>query len=363
MVRGQVDEEGVANEARRIDSLRRYRILDTLPERAYDDIVQLASALCGTPIAAVTLIDSQRQWFKANLGLPDGQTARDIAFCDHAIRHPGEIMVVNNATLDPRFADNPLVTGGPEIRFYAGMPLVDADGEALGTVCVIDRMPRELTAGQLDGLRALGRQVVALLELRRLNLDMERLLAEREVLNASLLNYHRELEDKNEALSIVASHDHLTGLLNRAGLDHVKAGARAGRLRFKGPYALAVLDIDHFKRVNDRFGHAAGDAVLKAVGEEVRRAVRGGDVAARYGGEEFLVFLPDSGVESALAVVERIRAAVAGRADLPAPITLSAGVAVGMVGRDAVEAVFQRADQALYQAKDNGRDRVEVAAD
>ena len=344
-------------------SLHRYRILDTLPEQAYDDIVQLASAICGTPIATVTLVDSERQWFKASVGLDERETARDVAFCDHAIRQPDEILVVSNAALDPRFAANPLVTGGPEIRFYAGMPLVGADGEALGTVCVIDRKPRELSAEQLDGLRALARQVVALLELRRLNLDMQRMVAERELLNTSLASYQRELEDNNRALTIEASHDHLTGLINRSGLNRLKAEARAGRVRFSGPYAVAVLDVDHFKRINDGFGHSAGDAVLKIVAAEIKRGVRGGDVAARYGGEEFLVFLPDTAVESALAVVHRIRQAISARADLPAPITVSVGLALGVMGSDAVDAVFQRADQALYRAKRSGRDRVEVAND
>ena len=365
MVRSRIEDPAGAgsntNEARRMEALHRYRILDTLPERAYDDIVRLASALCGTPISTVTLIDSDRQWFKASLGTEDRETARDIAFCDDAIRRPDEILVVNNASLDPRFADNPLVTGGPEIRFYAGMPLVNVDGEALGTVCVIDRKPRDLTPDQYEGLRALGRQVVALLELRRLNLDMQRMVAEREMLHTSLVSYQRELEEKNEALAIKASHDHLTGLLNRGGLDRIKQEARSGRVRFNGPYTVAVLDIDHFKRINDGFGHAAGDGVLKIVAEEIKRGIRGGDVAARYGGEEFVVFLPDSQLESAVMVVERIRAAVAARADLPAPLTLSAGVASGVVGHDVVEAVFQRADQALYRAKRSGRDRVEVS--
>lgn len=350
-------------EARRLAALHRYRILDTLPERAYDDIVRLASTLCGTPMSTVTLIDVNRQWFKAAVGTTDRENAREIAFCDHAIRQPEDIFVVHDATRDQRFADNPLVTAENGIRFYAGMPLVTSEGDALGTVCVVDRRPRELSPEQLEGLRALGRQVIALLELRRLNLDGQRLLAERDLLTQSLISYQRELEGLNEALDRKASHDHLTGLVNRAGLDKLKSDARAGRVRFTGPFAVALLDVDHFKRVNDSFGHAAGDGVLKIVGEEMLRGVRGGDVAARYGGEEFLVFLPDTGLQGAAAVIERIRGAVASRADLPTPVTLSAGLASGVVGREAVEDVFQRADQALYQAKARGRNRLEVAED
>ncbi|MFY2763436.1 GGDEF domain-containing protein [Arenimonas sp. MALMAid1274] len=363
MVRSRIVADPGADEAQRLAALRRYRILDTLPERAYDDIVRLASTLCGTPISTVTLIDAERQWFKASVGVEDRETSRDIAFCDHAIRQPEEMFVVDNASLDPRFADNPLVTGGPEIRFYAGMPLVDSDGAALGTVCVIDRKPRELTDEQRDGLRALARQVVALLELRRMNLDMQRLLAEREMLTTSLMSYQQELEGRNQALSMEANRDHLTGLMNRGGLDRLKGDARAGRVRFSGPYVVAVLDIDHFKRVNDGFGHAAGDEVLKAVAADIRNGIRGGDVAGRYGGEEFVVFLPDTSVEGAQSVIERIRLAVSGRDDLPTPVTLSAGLAAGVVGTHAVEDVFLRADQALYQAKRAGRNRVEISRD
>ena len=353
----------LASEADRLAALRRYRILDTLPERAYDDIVLLASTLCDTPISTVTLIDTDRQWFKARIGVDDTETARDIAFCDHAIREPEQLFVVNHADRDPRFADNPLVTAGPEIRFYAGMPLVDSEGAALGTVCVIDSKPRELSAAQREGLRALARQVVALLELRRINLDMQRLLAERELLTTSLVSYQQELEGRNEALSVKARNDHLTGLMNRSGIDRMVADARAGRLRFAGPYTVAVLDIDHFKRVNDTFGHAVGDEVLKAVADEIRGGIRGGDVAARYGGEEFVVFLPDTRPEGAALVIERIRKAVAGRAGLPTAVTVSAGLAAGVVGKDEVEAVFVRADQALYQAKRLGRDRIQVSSD
>ena len=361
MVRSVIPPE--PGEARRLAALRRYRILDTLPERAYDDIVRLASTLCGTPISTVTLIDLDRQWFKASIGMTEQENAREIAFCDHAIRQPDDLFVVRDATEDPRFVDNPMVTAPGGIRFYAGMPLVTAEGDALGTVCVVDRCPRELGPAQLDGLRALGRQVVALLELRRLNLDSQRLLAERDLLNQSLLSYQRELEDRNQSLDRQASHDHLTGLVNRSGLEKIKADARAGRVRFSGPYTVALLDVDHFKRVNDGHGHATGDSVLRIVGEEIRRGVRGGDVAARYGGEEFLLFLPETSPDGAMAVVERIRQAVAARTDLAVPVTLSAGLAAGVVGRDRVEDVFQRADQALYQAKARGRDRVEAAQD
>ncbi|WP_210543165.1 PAS domain S-box protein [Rhodoferax sp. PAMC 29310] len=153
-------------EIQRIQALRSYAVLDTPNESSFDDLVQLASFICETPIALVSLIDEQRQWFKSRVGLDVPETPREMAFCAHAILKPDEVLQVCDAQLDPRFADNPLVTGDPHIRFYAGIPLVTSSGLALGTLCVIDRTPRELNASQRQALRTLGRQVMALLELR-----------------------------------------------------------------------------------------------------------------------------------------------------------------------------------------------------
>lgn len=154
------------DEAERLEELRQLRILDTLAEAEYDDLVYLASHICQTPIALVSLIDQDRQFFKARIGLKATETPRELAFCAHAILRP-ELMVVEDATADERFADNPLVTSDPNIRFYAGTPLVTAAGHSLGTLCVIDRVPRKLDESQCKSLQALGRQVEALLSLRR----------------------------------------------------------------------------------------------------------------------------------------------------------------------------------------------------
>jgi len=154
-------------ELARLSELRSYDILDTLAEQAYDDITHLASHLCGTPIALISFVDEDRQWFKSRVGLPVQETPRAHAFCAHALLHPADVMIVPDALLDQRFVDNPLVTGDPHIRFYAGAPLVTPDGNALGTMCVIDRQPRQLDAAQMEALRALSRLVIAQLELRR----------------------------------------------------------------------------------------------------------------------------------------------------------------------------------------------------
>ena len=158
-------------EAERLEALRKYDILDTEPEMAYDDLVMLASHICETPMAAITLVDENRQWFKARVGFAVAETARSISFCTHAIQQRG-IFVVPDASLDALLRDNPQVTGDPHIRFYAGAPLIAREGHALGTLCVVDRKPRQLTEAQTEALSALRRQVEAQLELRRRLIDL-----------------------------------------------------------------------------------------------------------------------------------------------------------------------------------------------
>lgn len=155
-----------SNEAERLRALRLFRILDSGSEKAFDDLTRLAAAICETPIGLITLVDEERQWFKSRVGLNATETSREVAFCAHAILQD-DVFVVGDASTDPRFAANALVTSDPSIRFYAGAPLVVADGLSLGTLCVIDSKPRQLTDAQLDALRTLRQAVVTQLELRR----------------------------------------------------------------------------------------------------------------------------------------------------------------------------------------------------
>ena len=159
------------NEAKRIKVLWQYEVLDTVPEEVFDELTALASHICGAPIALITLVDENRQWFKSAVGVNLKETARDVSICAHTILQ-SDLLIIPDTTLDERFKDNPLVTASPKIRFYAGAPLVTPDGYALGTLCVVDLVPHEMTADQKQALRVLARHVMTQLELRRHALEL-----------------------------------------------------------------------------------------------------------------------------------------------------------------------------------------------
>jgi anti-sigma regulatory factor (Ser/Thr protein kinase) len=167
------------DEAARLEALRKYRILDTEPERNFDDLTLLASHICGTPMALISLVDADRQWFKSRVGVDFVETSRAVSFCTHAIQQR-DIMIVPDTRADERLKNNPIVTGDARIRFYAGAPLITRDGFALGTLCVIDRVPRQLTREQVEALDALRHQAEAQLELRRNLAELEQALVERD---------------------------------------------------------------------------------------------------------------------------------------------------------------------------------------
>lgn len=317
------------DEALRLDALERQQITDTPEDESFERIVRLACAATDAPIGLISFVDDARQWFKARQGLDIRETPREYAFCAHAIQND-EVMVVEDATRDPRFAENPLVTCEQGIRFYAGAPLKTREGFNLGTLCVIDHIPRSIAARDRALLQDMAALVVNELELRkRLGTDA------------------------------------LTGLFTRRFMDEMGTREVSRARRNDTPLTAAFIDADRFKSINDTYGHPAGDAVLRAIGPACKRALRGTDLLGRYGGEELVLLLPNTTIEQAAPVLERMRAEVAAM-DIPElqgrQVTASFGAAELEEGDHTVCDLLARADRAVYRAKEAGRNRVELAA-
>jgi diguanylate cyclase (GGDEF)-like protein len=346
------------NEPERLAALRGYEILDTLPEPEYDDITYLASQICAAPIAMISLVDRDRQWYKAKVGVAVSETPRDVAFCAHAILEPDDLLVVPDALQDTRFADNPLVTAEPHIRFYAGAPLVTAGGACLGTLCVIDRVPRQLTDEQRRALRALSRQVMAVLDLRAALAHQARSAEERRLYQVRLETYQRELEATNAQLAQQAVTDNLTGLMNRRAFERVLETEIERALRYAAPLSLALVDVDHFKAYNDTFGHLGGDEVLKRIAGLLARNSRSSDAVARIGGEEFAIILPSTPAANAYVQAQRFREAVERARWEPRPMTVSVGLCTHTSTIKTRSDFMRLADRALYASKESGRNRV-----
>lgn len=336
-------------DAQRLRALQRYAILDTPMEAAYDELAELAGHLCAAPVALVSFLDRERQWFKAAVGLAVQETPLDQSICRYAARQPG-VFVVPDLAQDPRFAHFDIVTQEHPLRFYAGAPLVTPDGYVLGTLCVLDHVPRQLSPRLQELMLALARQVIRLLELHRANDRQGRMLV--------------QLEEARRQMAVLAHTDTLTGLANRRSFtDHLHQ--ELARLqRGADPACLLMLDVDHFKRVNDTQGHHAGDLALQHVASLCREVFRAADVVCRWGGEEFVALLPATSVEQAGAVAQRLHAALAARpvpgAELPLVLTAS----MGLCALDPVQPLdvtLRALDAAMYAAKRDGRNRTVVA--
>jgi len=350
-------------EQQRLAALRRYHILDTAPEQAYEDATLLAVQVCYAPIALVTLVDSDREWFKSKLGITHEELPRYRSFCGQAICEPGTVLIVPDATLDARFDANELVRGESKVRFYAGAPLVTRDGLALGTVCVMDRGVRTLREAQIEGLKAIARQVIAQLEMRILISDLQ---GRSEVLQRSQRMLRRQqstLTAANAQLHKDSETDGLTGLFNRRAFDRYLLAAVGEAVSRAEPLTLVMLDVDDFKPFNDEFGHPAGDQVLRTIANILQSSARKNDIVARYGGEEFSILCPGVPEAQAGFMADRLRQAVANHPWEQRPITLSAGVAAHRVCPHSHDALVEAADRALYRAKAEGRNRVSRDSD
>lgn len=198
------------NESERLENLESYNILDTLPEEDYDNITKIAAQICETPIALVSLVDSKRQWFKSRYGVDATETPKEYAFCAHAINKPLEPFIINDARIDERFHDNPLVVDQPNVIFYAGIPLTDGESSSVGTLCVIDHQPKSLSESQVETLKVLSKQVVNLLKLRKSNQTLSKTLEELKVKNEEL-----------EKFAYLAAHDLKSPLLNISNLAQI----------------------------------------------------------------------------------------------------------------------------------------------
>lgn len=266
-----------ADETARLATLRSLNILDTSPEERFDRLTRLAKRLFGVPIALVSLIDAERQWFKSCIGLPMTETSRDISFCGHAILGSG-VFVIPDARADERFSDNPLVTGPPHVRFYAGCPLQVGNGIKLGTLCLIDVEAREFDADSVELLQDLAR------------------MAEQEIAALQL-----------------ATMDDLTSLSNRRGFETLAQHALSVCRRLDKPASLLFFDLDGFKQINDTCGHAEGDRALSSFADELRSVFRDSDVIGRISGDEFAVLLTDSNSASTSLVLARLQRSIEAR--------------------------------------------------
>jgi len=297
------------NETERQRALDALHIVGSLPEPAYDDIVKVAAAVCGTPMALVSLVDRDRQWFKARAGLESVQTERNVAVCDHAIRQPTQLMEVGDLSQDARFADNPMLKD-LGARFYAGMPLVTEAGAAVGSVCVIDVNPRELNPTQRDALQALARLTMTLMESRS-----------------------REREQQVAAI-----------------IDHAVAGEASTTPDPAGPYTVVILELQDLSALALRLGERGLERQLQQLDQALEQCLhteRGDSINRVTGSGEFVAVLATGDARETVAKFDDVARTIS--QSIGAPLLRGAA---STDGAESTTAVFLRADQALSEAKD-----------
>ena len=343
------------NEHSRQALLEALSILDTAPEEDYGDIVRIAAQVCGVPTAMVSLVDARRQWFMARVGMQAQETPRETSFCAHAILEPDALLEVTDARGDERFADNPLVTQ-EGVCFYAGAPVL-VDGLPIGTVCVIDQVPRELEPAQAEALAGLARQAARMIELRRLGRMMKIQLREREWYERQLLEQHRALERMQPGgLPGGGPIDPLTGLPGPAAFEALADeeiwlhGGSPAQLH------VALVEVDGIDDIREVHGAAAADDVQALLARHLRS---GGIVEGRVARVDagFGILMP-VGLSPAIGQCVRV-CDLMGNAAAGIPVTLSVGIARVEAGQGGGEAL-DRARDALARARRHGGDRIEV---
>jgi diguanylate cyclase (GGDEF)-like protein len=343
MIKAQIP----ADEPARIQSLKELNLLDTPLQENFERITRITQALFNVPIVSFTLVDSDRQWFKSVQGLDVCETSRDVAFCAHVINQD-QMFIVPDALLDPRFADNPLVTGEPFIRFYAGYPVHAPGGAKVGTLCIIDTKPREFSDKELSQLKDMASLVEAEFKAKE---------------NRSLQDQLNEELEQTKRQSMV---DGLTRLWNRSGIETLMnkkvEAARAGRENF----GVALIDIDNFKSINDTYGHNAGDSVLRAVAKRLLEGYRTSDTVGRWGGEEFLVIMDNNNPKAFFDAADRARQVISSKPiifeDLEITITITTGLSCFNWEEPCeIISLVSDADKALYEGKHIGKNVVKVS--
>lgn len=326
-----MDDLFLQDDEARIFALRRLNVLDSSIEEPFEKIVTLVRTVLAVPISTVTLVDRDRQWFKARRGVDVSETPRAFSFCTHTIKQR-EPLIVEDAQNDERFAASPLVTGAPYIRSYAGVPLRTPEGYNVGALCAMDTRPRRFSPADI----------------------------------AILSNFANIVCDELE-LRMIAQVDQLTGVLTRRGFLE-QAEREIARFRHYGrPGSLVMFDVDHFKSINDTYGHGVGDQVLRNLADLTASTLQPTDVFGRLGGEEFAIILSEQSGDQAFVAVERLRKAIADqKMILPdgtvVQITVSFGVSPLAPSVSSVSAWLERADRLLYSAKESGRNFTQLGA-
>lgn len=334
-----------ANEQQRLAALQSMQLLDTPPDPHIDALLRIAQRLFGVSSTLVTLIDADRQWFKGRIGATNLEGPRNVSFCGHTILSE-DILYVQDAYADERFFDNPAVTGYPFVRFYAGIALHAPNGSRIGSFCVHDTAPRELTDAEREAMEDFRQLFEALFVAHQLRMDAAWL---QEALGAA---ERRALIDPLTQLwNRQALRTMLPALLSRAEREALKVGFIYG-------------DLDHFKRINDAHGHAGGDQVLIQAGQRMVSAIRPHDLALRLGGEELAVLALVQTTDELEMIAERLRESFCRHPfeleDGSLDVTISLGIALADAQSVASDGqnLIERADAALYRAKGEGRNRV-----